>query len=139
MAPWSTRVHTLKRHLDRFSHFCRATEHGRFNRIRQVARMCTPCNTCGSSGVNRVWACQLGEKRLSRCLSKSLVVVTIAHFIRKLKGSHNPWYNSNNSSTCPGNMVNFGLLTAEICPRVTLRLLSYNITCMLTTNFVHLL
>jgi len=25
---------------------------------------------------------------------------------------------SNTSSTCPGNMVNFGLLTAEICWRV---------------------
>jgi len=26
--------------------------------------------------------------------------------------------NSNTSSTCPDNMVNFGLLTAEICWRV---------------------
>ena len=26
--------------------------------------------------------------------------------------------NTNTSSTCPGNMVNFGLLTAEICWRV---------------------
>jgi len=26
--------------------------------------------------------------------------------------------NSNTSSTCPGNMMNFGLLTAEICWRV---------------------
>jgi len=26
--------------------------------------------------------------------------------------------NRNTSSTCPGNMVNFGLLTAEICWRV---------------------
>ena len=26
--------------------------------------------------------------------------------------------NSNTSSTCPDNMVNFGLLTAEICCRV---------------------
>ena len=26
--------------------------------------------------------------------------------------------NSNTSSTCPANMVNFGLLTAEICWRV---------------------
>jgi len=28
------------------------------------------------------------------------------------------WPNSNTSSTCPDNMVNFGLLTAEICWRV---------------------
>ena len=27
-------------------------------------------------------------------------------------------FNCNTSSTCPGNMVNFGLLTAEICCRV---------------------
>jgi len=26
--------------------------------------------------------------------------------------------NSNTSSTCPGNIVNFGLLTADICCRV---------------------
>jgi len=32
--------------------------------------------------------------------------------------SEKNWFNSNTSSACPGNMVKFGLLTAEICWRV---------------------
>jgi len=32
--------------------------------------------------------------------------------------SEKNWLNSNTSSTCPDNMVNFDLLTAEICWRV---------------------
>jgi len=41
-----TRVYTPQGHLDWFSRFCRAAEHGRFSRIRLATPMCTPCNAC---------------------------------------------------------------------------------------------
>jgi len=46
MVPWVHPSSHSKRHRDRFNRFCRAVEYGRLNRIRQVAPMCTPCNTC---------------------------------------------------------------------------------------------
>jgi len=39
--------------------------------------------------------------------------------------------NSNTSSTCPDNMVNFGLLTAEICWRVWGTPANFNGFCVL--------
>ena len=39
--------------------------------------------------------------------------------------------NSNTSSTCPGNIVNFGLLTAEICWRVWGTPINFNGFCVL--------
>jgi len=42
MLPWVHSSSHPKRHLHRFSSFCRATEYGRLNRIRQVPPMCTP-------------------------------------------------------------------------------------------------
>jgi len=38
---WAHLISHPKRHLDRFSCFCRTAEHGRFNRIRHVAPMCS--------------------------------------------------------------------------------------------------
>jgi len=43
--------------------------------------------------------------------------------------------NSNTSSTCPGNTVNFGRLAAEICWRVWGTPLNFNGFCVLAALF----
>jgi len=50
MVPWAhTRVHTLYGIAIGsvvYARLCTVAKNGRFNRIRQVAPMCNPCNTC---------------------------------------------------------------------------------------------
>jgi len=42
MVPWAHPSPHSKWHLNQFSHFCRAAEHGELNRICQVVPLCTP-------------------------------------------------------------------------------------------------
>ena len=84
------RVHTTKWHHHWFSRFCMATEHGRFNRIRQVTPMCTSCNTCflGPTVVqipNGIW---IGSAIFAQLKAVSLYFTTGRPFPLKIAPCH---------------------------------------------------
>jgi len=52
--------------------------------------------------------------------------MAISSQLRRISTIGKNFLSSNTSSTCPGNMVNFGLLTAEICWRVWATPVNFN-------------
>ena len=53
MVPWAHPSAHPKRHIDWFSHFCRAAKHGWFNRVCQFAPVCAPPNTFPEANPSR--------------------------------------------------------------------------------------